>query len=279
MIQWKKKNKVKGSIITFFRAGCEFQTIEQEAKKYTSLFEKSMYIFVVCQAFKDRLIAYGYPEQKIIVHHSAINTNNFPYYARTLKDKEIKILTIGRLHPMKGHSYSIQAIKMLSDLGYNITYNIYGEGKEHNALLKLIKELKLENTVYLKNYCSHKDVVNLLHNHHIFLLTSCTTQTGSQEGIPNVLMEAMATGMPIVSTWHSGIPELITDKKNGLLVPEYDSQATAEALLELITHSTDWPKLATEARKYVLNEHNTKKQTEKVLQLFYKIKNSKIGEK
>lgn len=62
------------------------------------------------------------------------------------------------------------------------------------------------------------------------------------------------------------------------MVPEYDSQATAEALLELITHSTDWPKLATEARKYVLNEHNTKKQTEKVLQLFYKIKNSKIGE-
>ena len=96
-----------------------------------------------------------------------------------------------------------------------------------------------------------KEVVNELANAHIFILASAKSSRGHEEGIPNAIMEACAMGLPVISTWHAGIPELVKDGKSGFLVPERDIRMLAEILDFLITHSELWHEMGRAGRLMV----------------------------
>ncbi len=117
-----------------------------------------------------------------------------------------------------------------------------------------IRELGIGEIVRFPGPLAHEDVVKNLETSHICLMPSVTAEDGNQEGIPNVLKEAMAMGLPVVSTRHAGIPELVQDGVSGYLVAERDSTALATALLQLIERPQQWGAMGQAGRVMIEKE-------------------------
>jgi colanic acid/amylovoran biosynthesis glycosyltransferase len=140
---------------------------------------------------------------------------------------------------------------------------VTGDGPLRADLQGLIDELGIGREVKLTGWKAHDEVIDLMRGSHILIAPSITTADGDQEGIPNVLKEAMALGMPVIGTTHSGIPELIEHGLNGFLVPEKNAEALADCLTYVIDNPDIWPSLGHNGRKYVegqfdintLNDH------------------------
>ena len=116
----------------------------------------------------------------------------------------------------------------------------------------------LEQDEYLKIYQEAR----------IFVLPSVTASKGDEEGTPVVLMEAQATGLPVISTFHSGIPEVVIHGKSGFLVPEKDVDALAERLEYLIEHPEIWPEMGKEGRKFVEKKYDIKKLNQQLVEIY-----------
>jgi colanic acid/amylovoran biosynthesis glycosyltransferase len=102
----------------------------------------------------------------------------------------------------------------------------------------------------------------------VFILSSCTSFDGDMEGIPVVLMEAQASGIPVVSTLHSGIPEVVLDGKSGFLVPERDVNGLTERLQYLVEHPDLWPEMGRCGRKLVEEKYDIKKLNSKLVCMY-----------
>jgi len=111
--------------------------------------------------------------------------------------------------------------------------------------------------VRLLGWKTHEEVKRLLEESHVLVAPSLTSQNGDQEGIPNAIKEAMASGLPVISTFHSGIPELVSDGVSGLLVPERDVTAIANALAYLISHPEVCEEMGRAGRRRVEQEFDT----------------------
>jgi len=175
----------------------------------------------VNEYFKNRLIKLGCSRDKILVHHSGIDINRFMFYKRQIVDhNRTKFLTVGRLVEKKGHLFVIEAIKRLVNKYSKIEYIIAGDGPLKTELLKLVNKYNLSSYVKFKGQITSSEAIDLYKEAHIFILHSVTARNGDMEGTPVVLMEAQASGLPVISTYHSGIPEVVIDKHSGFLVPE-----------------------------------------------------------
>ncbi len=144
-------------------------------------------------------------------------------------EREKKIVTVGRLEPQKNQKLLIDAFANIAALFPEHQLEIYGEGKLRNELQEYIKALNLEERVFLKGY--HKDIIDKIHKAELFVLPS------DYEGMSNALMEAMAIGLPVISTDHpiGGAKELIENETNGLLVPVSDVDSLINAMNILLS--------------------------------------------
>ena len=148
--------------------------------------------------------------------------------ARPLPAEGMLVGTIAELHPIKGLRYAIEAVALLKDRGTRITYIIIGEGEERAALETLIKEKKLEGSVFLVGHINN--AAQYLKTFDIFLLPSLS------EGLPYVILEAGLAGIPVVATRVGGIPEIIEDEASGILVSPRSSTEISEALIRQMGH-------------------------------------------
>jgi glycosyltransferase involved in cell wall biosynthesis len=145
------------------------------------------------------------------------------------------ILSIGRFVEKKGFPFLVQACRILRDHGHQFQCRILGEPDEQSQFVQqLIHELSLEDTVVIEPGVTQDELRALYRQATMFVLPCQIVGNGDRDGIPNVLAEAMATGLPVISTDISGIPELIVHRDNGLLVPQRDVQALAKAMEELL---------------------------------------------
>lgn len=183
---------------------------------------------------KRKLIRWGCPRKKIKIMYSGIDVSRFAYVEREPRTENVLLIGVGRLHKKKGFRYLVKAFKLVRERHPTARLVIVGDGDERGKLKKLIRKLKLGSYVTLKGYVPHDRMTELLRQADLFCLPSLTTKEGNQEGIPNAIKEAMATGMAVVSTKHGGIPELVTDGEEGLLVPERNAAKLASAIESLI---------------------------------------------
>ena len=145
------------------------------------------------------------------------------------------ILSVGRFVEKKGFPFLVQACRILKEHGYQFQCRILGEPDEQSQLVQqLICELSLEDTVVIEPGVTQDELRALYQQATMFVLPCQIVDNGDRDGIPNVLAEAMATGLPVVSTDISGIPELVVHRDNGLLVPQRDVHALAKAMEELL---------------------------------------------
>ena len=206
-------------------------------------------------------------DEKIEVIRCGIDLNKFKHIQRTPKDI-IKILFVGRFVEKKGASYAIETIDRLLKESHNIELRMIGDGPLINEVNDLIKELNLNEKIVLLGAQPHSRVLKEMEEADIFFLPSLTAENGDREGIPVSIMEAQATGLPIVSTIHTGIPELVLDGKTGFLVAEKDTTAMAERLKELAINPELRINMGKSGRSQVESIYDREKEIDQLDKLF-----------
>jgi colanic acid/amylovoran biosynthesis glycosyltransferase len=239
---------------------------------YHELFREGDLFLPVCEFLKERLIQEGCEEKKIVVHYSGIECSKFEYVQRQrMPGEPIKVLTIARLVEKKGVAFAIDALARLLSQGENIEYTVVGDGMLREKLQQLIESMGIERQVKLLGWKTHEEVKMLLENSHVMVAPSLTSESGDQEGIPNAIKEAMASGLPVISTFHSGIPELVTDGVSGLLVPERDAASLADALAYLISHPEVCEEMGRAGRIQVEQKFDTNSLNKKLEELYLEL--------
>jgi colanic acid/amylovoran biosynthesis glycosyltransferase len=169
---------------------------------------------------------------KLIVIHCGVDTAVFrpedPDDARD--DDRFRIICVGTLHEVKGQRFLVEACRLLAHEGVDVECRLVGAGADARALQERIQALGLADRVHLTGERTRPQIAELLRRSDVLVTPSVPTRKGKREGIPLVLMEAMASGVPVVASRISGIPELIEDGVSGLLVPPGEPAALALAL-------------------------------------------------
>lgn len=181
------------------------------------------------------------------------------------------IAAVGRLDPIKGFDVLVEALALLAAEGVRFRCRIVGEGPQQAALEAAIACHGLHGRVELLGARPQAEVRALLHEAACFVLPSVVTADGNRDGIPVALMEAMAVGAPVVSTFVSGIPELVDDGRDGLLVAERDPVALAAALRRLLADADLREAVAAAARARVEREFDARVEAGKLLDLFRQV--------
>ena len=214
------------------------------------------------------VIDLGCSPEKIRVHYGGVDVNKFRFRKKRLDRERIKILMCGRFVEKKGFEYGIRAFAKLGKIHKNIALILIGDGKLRKKLENLVNSLNLSDKVRFLGMLPHEEVQREMEASDIFLSPNLAARNGDREGIPNTIKEAMATGLPVVSTYHAGIPELVIDKKTGFLVPEKDVEGLVDRLEYLIAHPEIWEKLGSEGREVVEEKFNLSKQVRKLEKIY-----------
>lgn len=179
------------------------------------------------------------------------------------------ILSVGRLVEKKGFVYLVEACRLLKDKGCDFTCRIVGGEDQHAATIRsTIERLNLTDTVTLHSAVTQEELKRIYQQATIFALPCQVLESGDRDGIPNVLVEAMAMGLPVVSTNISGIPELIEDRVNGMLVPEKNSAELAAAIEELLSAPELRRQFGQAGREKVRREFDSKQNVQALKALF-----------
>jgi colanic acid/amylovoran biosynthesis glycosyltransferase len=227
---------------------------------YRPLFERCDLLLPVSQHWALALEKYGCPPAKIRVHHMGVDTGKLEYRERRLAPGEsVRMISICRFVEKKGLEYAIRALaRALPHCRHPVEYSLVGDGPLLPAMSSLVAELGLTGQVRLLGWQDNDQVRDLLATMHILVAPSVTAQDGDQEGIPVSIMEAMAAGLPVLSTRHSGIPELVGDGVSGWLAPERDVEYLADRMCALINAPDTWAAFGRAGRARVLEQFDQK---------------------
>jgi len=239
-------------------------------KAYKQLFKEGDIFLVEGNNMKHKLVELGCPEEKILIQHIGVDLEKLKYKKRiVMLGEKIRILFCGRIVEKKGLKYTLMALAKVIDRFKNIQLRIIGDGPLKKEMENLSNKLKLNNFVVFLGYCNYEEYINELENAHIFVAPSITATNGDSEGgAPTTIIEAQAVGLPVLSTYHCDIPEVVIDTKTGFLVSEKDYNGLAERLEFLLKNPYLWSILGYNGRKHVEENYNIKKEV-KILEEIY----------
>lgn len=230
--------------------------LEEHKFDYVNLFRQSELMLPISNLWKNKLIEMGCPPEKIHVTRMGIEPEKFNFQPRQAFQTPLRIVSVARLTEKKGLDVAVKASAILKQRGGQFQYTIIGNGDQDEMMRDFIAREGMEDCVSMPGFKPQEEIRRALSEADIFLLPSKTAADGDMEGIPVALMEAMAVGLPVVSTFHSGIPELIENNVSGWLVEEDDPEALAETLLKLSQGEVDVAPVVAAARHKVETEFN-----------------------
>ncbi|WHQ76681.1 glycosyltransferase [Pantoea sp. Lij88] len=230
--------------------------LEEHKLDYVNLFRQSELMLPISHLWENRLIEMGCPPEKIHVTRMGIEPEKFNFQPRQAFQTPLRIVSVARLTEKKGLDVAVKASAILKQRGGQFQYTIIGNGDQDEMMRDFIAREGMEDCVSMPGFKPQEEIRRALSEADIFLLPSKTAADGDMEGIPVALMEAMAVGLPVVSTFHSGIPELIENNVSGWLVEEDDPEALAETLLKLSQGEVDVAPVVAAARHKVETEFN-----------------------
>ncbi|MFJ7364418.1 glycosyltransferase [Peribacillus frigoritolerans] len=237
------------------------EIFEKNAKRYSALNKHGAHYYPVCQYLAEGLRRLGIPAKNMHVLYGGIELDLFPFSSRTLPTAgEIRVLSVGRIVDKKGFITLIKAFKRIYTQYPNARLHIIGAGEDEKRIKSTIAEYNLKDVVILRGAMDSKQVSDELKKAHIFCLASQTAKNGDIEGIPNALKEAMASGLPVVSTRHAGIPELIEHQRTGYLAPEKNDMELAKGIQFFMENPDIWTDYTERARKVIEEKFDVNKQ-------------------
>jgi colanic acid/amylovoran biosynthesis glycosyltransferase len=200
-------------------------------------------VLVRSESLRRALVDLGCDPGKIEIQRTGIPLEEFPFRDRSVpKNGEWRFVQAGRLIEKKGLPVTLRAFEVFVRQYPNATLTIAGEGPLLRELETLARELKIR--VSFTGFVSQDRLREIYYQSHVFVHPSQTGRDGNQEGIPNSMLEAMATGLPVFATEHGGIPEAIEHGVSGVLVPERDEFALVETLLDAVKDPGFFPRIA-----------------------------------
>ncbi len=214
----------------------------------------------------------GNYRDKVIVVHCGVDTEFFRYRVnKTPHENEKKpfmILCVGTLHEVKGQAYLIEACSKLQERDVDFVCHFVGDGPDKRFLTRLVDQAGLLEKIHFHGRLTRNEIARLLLHTDVLAAPSVPTSDGRREGIPVVLMEAMGSGVPVVASNISGIPELVEDKYTGLLVPPRDATSLASALECFFIDPNLRRRLGQAGREKVLGGFDLNKNAAKLSQYF-----------
>ncbi|MEL6580958.1 MAG: glycosyltransferase [Cyanobacteria bacterium J06621_12] len=261
---------LQGKLIVGFRGWDISWYIKENGESvYQELFATADFFVTNCNFFRDRALKIGCNPDKIAVLGSGIDCDKFVFQPRQIPDDGIvRLATTGRLIEKKGIEYAIRAVAILAEQYPQIEYNIIGDGYLKADLQQLIRELGLEDKVNLLGWRQQQEIINILNLSQIFLAPCVTAKDGNQDAPVNTLKEAMAMGLPVISTYHGGIPELVQSGSSGYLVAEKDAQAIANRLQHLIANPQLWQDLGSNGSQFVREHYDINRLNDDLVEIY-----------
>jgi colanic acid/amylovoran biosynthesis glycosyltransferase len=249
---------------------------EEWRARYREYFATGDRFLVEGNAMRRRVIELGCPPEKVLVHHLGVDLARIAFQPRRPgPDGVVRFLAAGRMVGTKGHDLAVRAFAKVhrrnprTRLGLIL---IPPERRAEQALEPVraaIAEERIADAVALHGYMPYPEYLAALASYHVFLQPSRHLPDGDAEGgAPVAMIEMSAAGLPVVGSIHCDIPEVILDGVSGLLFPEGDVEAMAEAMLRLASEPERWPDMGAAGRAHVEREYNAALQTPRLERIY-----------
>jgi colanic acid/amylovoran biosynthesis glycosyltransferase len=219
-------------------------------------------VLVRSESLRQAVIDLGCAPAKIEIQRAGIPLADFPFRPRSVPDNgQWRLLQAGRLIEKKGLETALRAFAKFRKEFPAARLTIAGEGPQLAKLQSLARELQIATAVDFAGFVSQEKLRELFYEVHIFLHPSETGRDGNQEGVPNSMLEAMASGLPVFATRHGGIPEAVENNVSGILVNERDHRALGDALVDCAKDSTGLVAMGRVASESVAKNFSQLEQT------------------
>ena len=227
--------------------------LDQYKKLYQEMFEYASYLIVVSQHMKDQLLRLGAPEDKLVLNpygpHDAFFEINSTFETKTF-------VAVGRFVEKKAPHYTLAAFKKVLEKVPEARLVMAGDGPLLPTCRELVRQGGIQSAVTFVGAASHQEIINLYTMAYCFVQHSVVASNGDSEGTPVAILEAQAAGLPVVSTRHAGIQDVIMHEETGFLVGEQDVEAMARFMIALTQDTALTKRLGQKGRERV-KEHYT----------------------
>ena len=243
-------------------------------KAYKTLFTHGDYFLVEGEKMGEALKSMGCPADKIIIQPIAIDITKIPfkpYGERAGQDDStpIRILMAGRFIEKKGFKYGIEAFAKISPQWPQVELNIIGAGPLQEEMETAIKRSGCQEKINLLGMQPYEAYLDEMGRSHLFLSPSVTAQNGDTEGgAPTTLLEAQAAGLPVISSWHADIPNVVLHEKTGFLAAERNVSQLVEHLSFLLKRRDQWDTIGATGRAFIDSNHNIAQEAKKLESLY-----------
>ena len=246
--------------------------------RYTRLFEEGELVLAEGSAMRAALVALGCPPAKVVVQHLGVDLATLAFHARSPDpDGTVRVLIAGTFREKKGIPDALRAVRRVQRRHPKLRVTLIGDSAgrpgDDEEKQEILKELAvLGDVVTWLGYVPYPEFRKHLMSHHVFLSPSVTARDGDTEGgAPIAIVEAQATGMPVISTRHADIPEIVVPGESALLCAEHDVDALTENLERVIANPDQWPAMGERGRRHVEESYDVRAQVARLETLYAQI--------
>jgi colanic acid/amylovoran biosynthesis glycosyltransferase len=256
-------------LTTFYGADAtEYARYPRWMAQYRRLFERGALFLAEGGAMAERLVSLGCPADKVRVWHLGVDVERIAFVERK-RSEHVRLLICAGFKEKKGIPWALRGLAMaLQRAPFDYSLTLIGDGDDRSDIEREVDALGLRPHTSFRGMLPYAQVVDELSLHDILLQTSVTAANGDGEGgAPVILLDAQASGMPIVGSTHADIPEYVRDGESGFLAEERDVEGIAERIQWLVERA-DWAAMGRAGRRHVETEYSAQRQTQ-ALELIY----------
>lgn len=247
-------------------------------EKYRRLFGSAAKVIAASKVGCDKLEAMGCPPEKLAVVSPSIRIENFRFFEREKPAGQLRLAQIATFTPKKGHLTTLESFRLALADCPDLHLTLAGELQDKTLVAQMrgyIATHRLEEKVTWLDFISHHDLPAFLQQFDVFIHPSRHAPDGDHEDTPVVLLEAQATGLPVIATTHFNIPAAVLHQQTGLLAPEGDAQTLADFIRRFyFMENTEYQQFSQNARRHIVQNFNVKNSAQKLCTLYEEIHHS-----